>query len=159
MSGPAAGGAGAVAVTAPAGVGSGAGGAGDGAGSGAVSGGGGAGVGPDGGAVAAGGPAGAVAAPRPRLHVPDEPEARRDGWYRAVLDGAAVEDVVLGPDGVAAWLWPRWRILEAAGVDRAAFETVLTGYRRELWLWLAGERTWAQCCAGLAGRTERRIPA
>lgn len=144
MSGPAAGGAGAVAVTAPAGVGSGAGGAGDGAGS---------------GVVAAGGPAGAVAAPRPKLHVPDEPEARRDGWYRAVLDGAAVEDVVLGLDGVAAWLWPRWRILEAAGVDRAAFETVLTGYRRELWLWLAGERTWAQCCAGLAGRTERRIPA
>jgi hypothetical protein len=108
--------------------------------------------------VVAAAAAGAAAA-RPALHVPDEPEGRRDGWYRAVLDGAGLEEVVLGPDGIAAWLWYRWRTLEAAGLHRAAFEALLTGYRRELWLWLAGERTWAQCCAGLAGRVDRRIPA
>lgn len=30
------------------------------------------------------------------------------------------------------------------------------GYRRELWLWLAGERSWQQCASGLAGRIARR---
>jgi hypothetical protein len=31
------------------------------------------------------------------------------------------------------------------------------GYQREIWLWLAGERTWAQCCSGLIGRINRRL--
>ena len=26
-----------------------------------------------------------------------------------------------------------------------------------VWLWLAGERTWAQCCSGLIGRINRRV--
>jgi hypothetical protein len=30
-------------------------------------------------------------------------------------------------------------------------------YRRELWLWLAGERTWAHACSGLVGRVGRRL--
>ena len=85
--------------------------------------------------------------------------ARRDAWYRAVLDGTDVGEVLGGAEGVAAWLWGRWRILEAAGMDRAAFGALLDGYRREVWLWLAGERTWAQCCAGLVGRVDRRIPS
>ncbi|MGH9091711.1 MAG: hypothetical protein ACRDZR_10100, partial [Acidimicrobiales bacterium] len=102
---------------------------------------------------------GASADHRPRLHVPDEPAARRDAWYRAVLDGADMDEILGGPDGVGTWLWGRWRILEGAGVDRAAFGALLAGYRREVWLWLAGERTWAQCCAGLVGRVDRRIPS
>jgi hypothetical protein len=98
------------------------------------------------------------AAPRPRLHLPDEPVARREIWYRAVLDGADLDEVVRGADGVAGWLWHRWRILDRSGLDRQQFDGLVAGYRREIWLWLAGERTWAQCCAGLVGRVERRIP-
>jgi hypothetical protein len=34
---------------------------------------------------------------------------------------------------------------------------IVLGYRREIWLWLAGERTWAQCCSGLVGRINRQL--
>ncbi len=100
----------------------------------------------------------APASVAPALHVPEEPAAKAE-WYRAVLDGRPIEDVVDGPDGVADWLWIRWRVLEGAALDRAAFGVLALSYRREIWIWLAGERTWAQCCAGLIGRIGRRLPA
>lgn len=94
---------------------------------------------------------------RPRLHVPSEPAAQRAAWYEAVLGGQELADVVSGECGIAAWLWERWRVLDAAGLDRAAFAVIVSAYRRELWLWLAGERTWQQCCSGLLGRLDRRL--
>ena len=97
-------------------------------------------------------------ADRPRLHIPDEPVERRARWSDAIGVGADVDDVLFGDDGVAAWLWARWRILERAGIDRTAFTAIAAGYRRELWLWLAGARTWEQCCSGLVGRIDRRVP-
>lgn len=61
------------------------------------------------------------------------------------------------PDWVAAHLWEGWGArLEAAGIDRAAFSAVLAGYRRELWYWVWGNRTWAHCTQGLVGRLARR---
>jgi hypothetical protein len=104
-------------------------------------------------------------APRPpsaagapvQLHTPDEPEERRDRWRDALLGGADLDDVVTGTGGVSDWLWARWRVLERAGMDRAGFDAVVSGYRRELWLWLVGDRTWAPCCAGMIGRVERRL--
>jgi hypothetical protein len=48
-------------------------------------------------------------------------------------------------------------VLASVGVDRASFGAIASAYRRELWLWLAGERTWQQCCSGLLGRLERRM--
>lgn len=92
-----------------------------------------------------------------RLHVP-EPPARRAEWRGAVLDGTPLAEVVAGDDGVAAWLWARWSFLAEAGMDRQTFTTVVTAYRRELWLWLTGDRTWDQACAGLIGRIGRRLP-
>jgi hypothetical protein len=74
-----------------------------------------------------------------------------------VLQSATLDEVVEKEDGIADWLWERWRILETAGMDRSRFLGVVTNYRRELWLWLMGERTWEQCCSGLIGRIERRI--
>jgi hypothetical protein len=93
----------------------------------------------------------------PVLHVPDEPTARAERWLAAVLDGRELDDVLTDDDGVVAWLWARWRFLASAGFGEDAFRLVVLGYRRELWLWLAGERTWAQCCSGLIGRISRRI--
>jgi hypothetical protein len=91
------------------------------------------------------------------LHVPDEPAERAERWRRAVDDGQSLESVLTGADGVTSWLWTRWRALSAAGLDEQALGAIVLGYRRELWLWLAGERTWAQCCSGLIGRISRRV--
>jgi len=93
----------------------------------------------------------------PVLHMPDEPIVRADGWLSVVLDGGDLEDVVTGADGIAAWFWARWRTLSSAGVSEEDFGQNVLGYRREIWLWLAGERTWSQCCSGLIGRVSRRI--
>jgi hypothetical protein len=92
----------------------------------------------------------------PVLHAPDEPLGRADAWLRAVHAGRALDDVLTGDDGVTAWLWSRWRSLGAVGIDEAALGRIVLGYRRELWLWLAGERTWTQCSSGLIGRIVRR---
>lgn len=92
----------------------------------------------------------------PRLHLPDEP-AHKVRWRDAAIGGTDLAEVVGGPGGIAEWLWQRWSVLRSAGMDAEALGAVVLGYRRELWLWLAGERTWVQCCAGLVGRLDRRL--
>lgn len=63
-----------------------------------------------------------------------------------------------GP-AISSWLWDQWcRALEPAGLSRERFDAVCAGYRRELWLWLAGDRPWEQAARGLAGRLARRLP-
>ena len=89
--------------------------------------------------------------------MPSEPD--RSVWWSRVMESATLDEVIEKEDGVAQWLWERWRILESAGVDRARFVAIVTGYRREIWLWLMGERTWDQCCSGLIGRIDRRRSA
>jgi hypothetical protein len=100
---------------------------------------------------------GAPAAAPPRLHLPSEPIGRREEWRDAVLEGASLADVVGGAHGVAAWFWARWSVLGSLGLGAEAFAAVAVGYRRELWFWLMGERTWEHCCAGLIGRVGRRL--
>jgi hypothetical protein len=90
--------------------------------------------------------------------VPDEPAVLAEGWLAAVLDGRELDGVLDDPDdGVTAWFWSRWRTLASAGLSEQGLGQIVSGYRRELWLWLAGERTWAQCCSGLIGRINRRL--
>ena len=93
----------------------------------------------------------------PNLHMPDEPTARAEAWRDAVLEGSELHAVLCADDGLIAWLWSRWSSLAAVGMTRDAFAQIVVGYRREIWLWLAGERTWAQCCSGLLGRVSRRV--
>ena len=93
----------------------------------------------------------------PTLHVPDEPTVRAEAWLQAVLTGRDLADVLTGDEGVSGWLWSRWSALRPAGVSRDDLDAIVLSYRRELWLWLAGERTWAQCCSGLIGRIDRRV--
>jgi len=97
-----------------------------------------------------------VTAP-PTLHLPDEPTARADVWLASVADGADLVAVLQAQDGLIEWLWTRWSSLGPAGMSHDAFGDIVVGYRRELWLWLAGERTWAQACSGLVGRIGRRL--
>ncbi len=91
----------------------------------------------------------------PRLHVPSEPD--RDRFHRRVLEGATLDQVIVTEDGITSWLWERWRVLDRCGMDHTQFLSVVRAYRRELWLWLMGERSWAQCCSGLIGRVGRRL--
>jgi hypothetical protein len=92
------------------------------------------------------------------LHVPDEPVGRADVWRAALRSGHDIGEVLGGDDGVTAWLWARWRApLAAWSLDERALERITTGYRREVRLWLEGDRTWAQCCSGLIGRITRRV--
>lgn len=98
-------------------------------------------------------------APPPALHVPDEPTLHKLVWRDRVLAGEDLQALVTGPGGPVDWLWDRWRVLGTAGMGRAELGSVVDGYRREIWLWLAGERTWEQCCSGLVGRISRRLAA
>jgi hypothetical protein len=93
----------------------------------------------------------------PVLHVPDEPVARAHDWLDAIHRGRDLDDVLQGDDGFVPWLWSRWRSLGPAGLSEAELEKIVLDYRREVWLWLAGERTWTQCCSGLIGRITRRF--
>ena len=98
-----------------------------------------------------------MSAAPPTLHVPDEPTVRADAWLAAIAEGADLADVLSAPDGLIEWLWSRWNSLATAGLPHDDFARIALAYRRELWLWLAGERTWAQACSGLVGRITRRI--
>jgi hypothetical protein len=102
-----------------------------------------------------------MSTPAPDLPLPEEPVALRAS-VRALVEGEPERGAAL-IDG-AAWiadpLWERWGPpLEAAGMSRARFLQVVAGYRRELWLWVMGERTWAHSAGGLLGRVRRRLPA
>jgi hypothetical protein len=97
----------------------------------------------------------------PDLSVPEEPvELRRR--TRALVEQDPARGAALVDDGafLADPLWQRWGpALEAAGLSRDRFGEIVAGYRRELWLWVMGERTWAQSAGGLLGRVKRRLPA
>jgi hypothetical protein len=93
----------------------------------------------------------------PTLHVPDEPTVRADAWLAKIADGHDLATVLRADDGFVPWLWSRWSTLGQAGVTQEEFSELVIAYRREIWLWLAGERIWTQCCSGLIGRVGRRI--
>jgi hypothetical protein len=104
----------------------------------------------------------AVTPPRPViLALPDEPADLRGRMLeRIAADPVAGRGEVAGGAWLAGPLWngPWGRELAVAGLDLDAFTVVVAGYDRELWLWLLGERTWAQAADGLAGRVRRRLP-
>jgi hypothetical protein len=96
----------------------------------------------------------------PELSLPEEPVALRRRTRTLIQEdperGRAVLDA---GTWIADPLWERWGpALEPAGMPRGRFQEIVTGYRRELWLWVMGERTWAQSGGGLLGRVRRRLP-
>ena len=92
------------------------------------------------------------------LEVPDEPLDLKVALRDALLDGRPQGELSAELD-IAAWLWDRWGAdLEPVGFERDQFAQVLDANQRELWLWLIGDRQWAQFASGLVGRISRRLP-
>lgn len=95
----------------------------------------------------------------PLLELPPEPEGLRDGLRDALLGGGDWRAGFSDDICVGVWLWSRWQpALEPAGCTREEFVDIVVANRRELWLWLVGDRRWEQYVTGLAGRVLRRLP-
>lgn len=104
-------------------------------------------------------PGAPTAASAPHLTLPSEPLELRLRVRQAVLGGSGFLESTGEDHGLSAWLWEQWgTALGSLGVGRGGFDTVVAGYRRELWFWVLGERTWEQAVGGLAGRLLRRAP-
>jgi hypothetical protein len=96
----------------------------------------------------------------PVLEFPPEPEDLRSGLRDALLEGGDWHEGFSDDICIGVLLWSRWQpVLEPAGCTREDFVDIVVGYRRELWLWLLGDRRWEQYVTGLAGRVVRRLPA
>lgn len=96
----------------------------------------------------------------PRLEFPEEPEELRVALRDALLAGGDWRDGFSDDICIGVWLWSRWQpALEPAGCSREEFVAIVESTRRELWLWLLGDRRWEQYVTGLAGRVVRRLPA
>ena len=95
----------------------------------------------------------------PLLELPAEPTELRAAVRDALLDGRNWRDGLADELCIGIWLWDRWRpALEPVGVGQEQFFDALVANRRELWLWLMGERQWSQFIDGQAGRILRRLP-
>lgn len=92
-----------------------------------------------------------------RFEVPSEPLDLRERLRDCALDPQSKEPSHY-QSCFGTWLWERWRAtLEPAGMEREAFMDIVTGYTREVWLWILGDRSWEQMLSGLAGRVSRRL--
>ena len=93
------------------------------------------------------------------LPLPLEPTALKRKT-RTLLEQSPEEGLrqVAAGEWIAGPLWRRWRpLLAARGMERKHFRAIVMGYQNELRLWVMGERPWAHCVAGLAGRVVRRL--
>jgi hypothetical protein len=96
----------------------------------------------------------------PAPPLPEEP-ARLRSETRTLAEQHPDEAIARITDGewIAGRLWKAWGPeLRERGLRRRDFLGIVRGYRRELWLWVMGERTWEQCADGLRGRALRRAP-
>jgi hypothetical protein len=90
---------------------------------------------------------------------PEPAELRARTRALAERDPAAAAELLGRGEWITGPLWRWWGpALRPAGFGRERLRELAVGYRRELWLWLMGERTWGQCADGLLGRVRRRLP-
>ena len=96
----------------------------------------------------------------PSLEIPAEPGGLRRTIRHEVLGGADWQETFGDSLGLGDVLWSCWSpVLEAGGMTRASFDSIVRAYRRELWFWVLGDRRWEQAIDGLAGRLLRRLPS
>ncbi len=90
--------------------------------------------------------------------LPDEPADLKQQLSALLADqGLDATSFPVAGEPVSARLWKAWEPrLSAAGIGYESYLDAVAEYQREMWLWANGERTWAQCVSGLAGRLVRR---
>jgi len=94
-----------------------------------------------------------------KLALPDEPVELGEGLRDALLAGRDWREEFSDDICVGVWLWNLWQpTLEPIGFGRDEFVAAVIETKRELWLWLIGDRLWNQYVTGLAGRIGRRVP-
>jgi hypothetical protein len=94
-----------------------------------------------------------------KLALPDEPVELGEGLRDALLAGLDWREGFSDDICVGVWLWNLWQpTLEPIGFGRDEFVAAVIETKRELWLWLIGDRLWNQYVTGLAGRIGRRVP-
>jgi hypothetical protein len=94
-----------------------------------------------------------------RLVAPNEPALVLASLRRLARDDPSGARH-LAPDRLAAALGEAWHgSLGRVGASPADLRAVFAGANREIWLWVMGNRTWAQLVEHLAGRAERHVPA
>jgi hypothetical protein len=97
--------------------------------------------------------------PEVRLALPPEPVDLRARTRKLAEQDPAAALAMLGEgEWILGRLWERWGgALGPVGIGRERLRQIAVDYRRELWLWVMGERTWDQCAGGLLGRVRRRL--
>jgi hypothetical protein len=96
----------------------------------------------------------------PRLELPEEPVEMKEDLRATLLAGADWRKGFSDDICVGLWLWRHWQpALEPYGFGREEFIDAVVAFRRELWLWLMGDRGWIPFVTGLAARVIRRVPA
>ena len=79
----------------------------------------------------------------PKLELPEEPLPSRWGCGMHCSPGKNWRDGFSDDICIGLWLWSRWQpALEPGRVRREDFVDVVMPTRRELWLWLLGDRQW-----------------
>lgn len=63
----------------------------------------------------------------------------------------------VAPDRLADVAWAAWGgTLGSAGLSRDDVRVAFLGMRREIWLWVHGNRVWGQLAGALGARVSRR---
>ena len=95
----------------------------------------------------------------PRLELPDEPVDLQRGFATRCCpapNGAKGSATTSASGSCSGRAWQP--ALEPLGFSREDFIDSVVAYRRELWLWLMGDRGWIPYVTGLAARVIRRVP-
>ena len=92
------------------------------------------------------------------LTVPDEPEGMREEIRAHLVDlGVNYAQVLESAGPLVNYLWKHWEpTLTFHGFGWQEYQDVIGDYKRELWLWAMGERTFRQFVTDLEGRLGRR---
>ncbi len=95
--------------------------------------------------------------------VPPEPTELRDGLRALALDSPPATTTAAQLEAasqVAALLAAAVPTeLEARGIEPETLGVAAASLRREIWLWVVGERRWAPTVESVIGRAARRSPA
>ncbi|HEV2368454.1 MAG TPA: hypothetical protein VGR90_01185 [Acidimicrobiales bacterium] len=88
---------------------------------------------------------------------PAEPVDLKAHWRAtAEADPAGMRAALADPAPLVEWMWARWGPeLETDGADEGSLARAATALDREVWLWVMGERQWAELAALLYGRSVR----